>query len=554
MIAKVFAPILLSLVLTALGLAGGWYARSQTDTASPATAVAEGEGTAGKPVLSPQALKNLGVTWGRAEKKDHVVVREIPAVVHEIPTSMRPVVARWGGTVKTILPAFGKDGAARSYAGSVVKPGDVLLSLLRAPLPMIDRALTGEIVQAVSESVHEGATELRSARRTLEVAELEWKRVRDLNQGSEGDLPVIPRQTEINLRYEKLKAAAEVEKIQTKLYLHGLTEKQIEAVATGSPVPPAPDLWKRALERNGLWPEIGADVLAHLPEALKNHPWTFAGLGELNALGRCDEAFVTALSRTKGLGRRFHEIVALIQQGHSLEDVVDLYRTGSLDQTVEVRAPEGAAAWEIRSVAVKEGEMVDTGARLCLLANPEHVILELEAAGADTALVEKALLDGSTLDARPLIEGVSPLLSNFRLSAYRGEGDPHAAPRAYAVVKNDTVSLHGEAGSRSFRIWRLREGMRYMVRVPVKALQGVFPLPKGAVVQEGPERIVFLRSGDGFKSQPVNVVHEDFKTAVVADDGTLFEGDPVVLTGAFPLCLALRASGAETGEHKHGAT
>ncbi|MHC4777975.1 MAG: efflux RND transporter periplasmic adaptor subunit [Planctomycetota bacterium] len=553
MIAKVLGPVVLSLVLTAVGLAGGWYAKSQTESAVAEEAAPQEETAEAETTLSPQALKNLGVTWGKAKKEDHVVCREIPAVVHEMPRSLRPVVARWGGTVKKILPGDGSSGnAGGSFAGYVVKPGDVIMEILRAPLPMIDRALTGEIVAAVSEAVHEAATELRSARRALEVADLEWKRVKDLNEG-EGNLPVIPRQTEINLHYEKLKAMADVERIQSKLYLHGLTEKQIEAVASGSPVPPTPDLWKRALERNGLWPANGDDVLSHLPEGLKKHPWTFAGLGELNALGRCNEAFVTALAETKGLGRSFHELVALIQGGHSLSDAVDLYRTGSLDATIEVRAPDGAGAWEIRSVAVREGEMVQTGARLGLLANPERVLFELEAGGADMALVERALLEGAVLEARPLIEGVGPQLDSIRLVAFRSEGEAHGEPRAYAVVENIEVSMEGEGGRRRFRSWRLREGMRYMVRLPVKSLPGVFALPRGAVIRDGAEKVVFLRSGESFKSQPVHVVHEDFELAVVADDGAIFPGDPVVLSGAFPLHLALRAAEG-TARSSHGAT
>jgi multidrug efflux pump subunit AcrA (membrane-fusion protein) len=555
MIAKLIGPLLLSLALTALGLAGGWFARAQTDSGAAPVAEAEGAGSGeAVPVLSPQALKNLGVTWGKAEKRAYVVMREVPAVVHEMPATLQPVVARWGGTVKALLPGSAKTPSGhvggKDFAGYVVKPGDVILEILRAPLPMIDRALTGEIVSAVSEAVHESATELRSAQRAMDLAEIEWKRVKDLNRGEEGELPVIPRQTEIDLRYEKLKAAAEVDKIRSKLYLHGLSKEQIEGVASGSPVPPSPDLWKRALERNGLWPANGEKVLALLPASLRTHPWTFAGLGEINALGRCDRALLDALTSTKGLGERFHEMVALIQQGHSLPDTVDLYRTGFLDAVVRVRAPEGAAAWEIRSIDVKPGEVIESGARLALLANPERILLELESAGADTALVERALREGTVLQARPLIEGVGPALNDVRLSAFRNAGHAEGAPRAYAVVDNVSLTAEG-TGARFYRVWRIREGMRYMVRLPVKSFPGAFPVPKGAVVQEGAERVVYLRSGDGFKSQPVHVLHEDFETAVVADDGTLFPGDPVVLTGAFPLSLALKA---EAGGHKPGST
>ncbi|MHC5035928.1 MAG: efflux RND transporter periplasmic adaptor subunit [Planctomycetota bacterium] len=556
MMTKLFGPLLLAAALTALGLAGGWYARAQTATAGTVEAPAAGESEEGQNVLSPQSLKNMGVTWAKAEKTEYVVAREVPAVVQELPASHRPVVGRWAGTVKRILPGRrdekGNDPLA--YAGLALKPGEVIVELLRAPLPMIDRALTGEIVQAVSETVHEAATELRSAKRTLDLAKLEWERIRDLNRGAADDLPVVPRQTEINLRYEMLKAKAEVERIESRLFLHGLTREQIRSVGEGAPVPPSSDLWKRALERNGLWPSNGEAVLRLLPEAMRAHPWTFAGLGELNALRRCDAELLRALETAEGLGARFHELVALIQQGHSLIDVVDLFRTGSLDPTIRVRAPKGAPLWEIREVNVRPGEKVDAGAQLALLANPDRVILELEAAGIDSGLVVTALENQSPLAAHPLVKGAGPSLIGIRLTAYRSKGEEGGEPRAYAIVKNEPapIAVSGQPGTR--RAWRLREGMRYMVRLPVRTIRGGFVLLKEAVVTEGPDRVAYIRSGDGFKRQPVHVLYEDFEAVVIADDGSIFPGDPVVRSGAFQLCLALRAAAAGPQEQRHGAT
>jgi multidrug efflux pump subunit AcrA (membrane-fusion protein) len=247
--------------------------------------------------------------------------------------------------------------------------------------------------------------------------------------------------------------------------------------------------------------------------------------------------------------------VALVQQGHSLQDVADLHRTGFLDPVVRVPVPAGAPAWEVREVLVRPGEKIEAGAVLVLLADPRRVALEVEAPGADAALVEKAIRDGATLEARPLVEGAGPVLRGVRLAAFRPAGEGAASTRAYAVVENEEILRSMGDGPR-MAAWRLRAGMRYVLRFPVRAFPESFVLPREAVATEGSERVVFLRSGQGFRRQPVHVVHEEREAAVIADDGALFPGDPVVVSGAFALSLALRASDpASTPKgHAHGPT
>ena len=77
--------------------------------------------------------------------------------------------------------------------------------------------------------------------------------------------------------------------------------------------------------------------------------------------------------------------------------------------------------------------------------------------------------------------------------------------------------------------------------LPARVYRGVFVFPREALVREGPERLVFLSSGGSYRRQPVRLLHEDREAIVVADDGAVFPGDPVVTSGAFALSLALRA-------------
>ena len=92
----------------------------------------------------------------------------------------------------------------------------------------------------------------------------------------------------------------------------------------------------------------------------------------------------------------------------------------------------------------------------------------------------------------------------------------------------------GQPGPRS---WKLRVGLRYLVAVPVEVLEKRFILPAEAVTMDGAERVVMLPDGATFRPQPVHVEYEDDQIVVLANDGSLFPGDPVVVRGAFALGL-----------------
>ena len=80
-------------------------------------------------------------------------------------------------------------------------------------------------------------------------------------------------------------------------------------------------------------------------------------------------------------------------------------------------------------------------------------------------------------------------------------------------------------------------------------LRGRFVLPAGAVTNQGAKRIVYIQSGDTFGEQVVTVEYEDHEVTVVADDGAIFEDDPIALSGAFALSLALQSESAVVDPH-----
>jgi hypothetical protein len=342
--------------------------------------------------------------------------------------------------------------------------------------------------------------------------------------------------------------------VERELERHGLSPEEIEAVAGGALPPGNLRLWRRALENNGLWGVAESRILDALPEHDRALPWCVAAIGELAAAGLATTKLAAALRETPGLAEHFVEAAALLLEGHSVERVRLLSRQGALEPEMKLVAPTGGPeAWDAVEVLVRPGERVEAGAPLVVLHDARTMWLRLEPVGEEIRHVLEAVRSGVEVRATPLLEGSGPTLEGLRVErlATRGEEAARGAV-AFVSCANEPVVAEG-ASSRS---WRLRVGLRYLVRVPVERLERRFVLPAGAVTSIGPEKVVFLRDGETFRSVPVHVEYEDEEVAVLANDGSLFPGDPVVTSGAFALGLALQVDGGGSADphagHNHG--
>jgi len=120
----------------------------------------------------------------------------------------------------------------------------------------------------------------------------------------------------------------------------------------------------------------------------------------------------------------------------------------------------------------------------------------------------------------------------------------------YLPLVNQYREHAGEG--RVFRVWRFRPGQRVRLHVPIEQFQGVFVLPREAIVRDGPETYAFRQNGEAFDRKPVHVIYEDRRNAVLANDGSLFEGNVVALNAAGQLNRALKAKSASGEDHGHG--
>ena len=89
------------------------------------------------------------------------------------------------------------------------------------------------------------------------------------------------------------------------------------------------------------------------------------------------------------------------------------------------------------------------------------------------------------------------------------------------------------------------------LRILVEEWPNRIVLPVDAVAQDGAEYFVFMQNGSQFERRAVHVEHKDQFNAVVANDGSLFPGDVVALTGAFELQMALKKRSTPAVHHGH---
>ncbi|MHC4932159.1 MAG: efflux RND transporter periplasmic adaptor subunit [Planctomycetota bacterium] len=527
------ASIAFGALLVVIGIAAGWYAARQGQTTE-----ADDEAPATASVLSEQALKNLGVRVGDAELTEFVRYTTVQAVVVDPPLNTQPVVAPLGGIVTEI--------AVRP--GQVVPAGARLVCALRAPIPRPALSLTSDILTPVSENLHEAVAKLRTANSQLRIAKTELERVRAFTtSGTTDGLPLLPRKTEIDLKYALARAEQETANARRELERHGLSIAEIDSVANGALPPGNLRLWRRALENNGLWGDPEDAILGALPERARELPWSVAAIGELAAAGLATDELAKALSETPALAEHFVEAAALLLQGNSVPRLRLLAERGALEPMMKLDAPAGGVPdWDVAEILVRPGQRVEPGETVVLLHSPRSMWLQMEPVGEEIGYVLDALEASDVLAAVPLLKGSGPALKDLRLDRLdtRSELKTRGAV-AYVICKNEPVA----AADSDARSWRLRTGLRYLVRVPIEHLEQRFVLPAGAVAERGPERFVFLQDGSTFRAVPVHVEYEDDEVVVVANDGSLFPGDPVVTHGAFALALALQIDTAAADPH-----
>lgn len=216
--------------------------------------------------------------------------------------------------------------------------------------------------------------------------------------------------------------------------------------------------------------------------------------------------------------------------------------------------PAAKPVYEIEALKVQPGDQVQAGQVLSELAY--HSTLHIEGRGfkEDTALIERTVANNwpVTVEFTEEAGGAWKAVEQPFTIAYVAPAlDSTSATFPFYVPLVNRSREYTRDG-RTFRFWTYRPGQRARLGVRVEKFENVFVLPVAAVVREGPEAYVFRQNGQVFDRVPVHIRFEDASNIVVANDGSIDEGDHVAQNAAAALNRALKAAKDEGhGGHDH---
>jgi len=481
--------------------------------------------------LSPQAIKNMGVYLERAQKSDYTVYTPVPAVIRSTPLNEQPVFAPYQGRVRDIRVTLGKHS----------KSSEILLSLFRAPIPRTELHMVDEILKPASEEYHSTVADLRRNIKALEVLDKELSRLKSFQKDNDG-ISVVPQKDLIDLKYEKAKITQEIENFQTKLTLHGLTKKEIALISNGKTINRSPRFWLNALKQNNIWTKMSETLINSLPKNLQNNRWAIATIGELSAEELISQEFINWLKDQPKAAKNFLEIARLLQDGHSLTDIQNLYELGALEEIISIKAPLVENDWDVQKIHVKPGQLVQAGEALITLSNYNSMYLQATPQGSEIINLNTAAKNKSLIKAVPLVPESAITLEKLRISKIIGKNSGNSI--VYIPVENSIQNNTVIAGT-NYRNWNLRNGLKYVLQIPKRIITGVIVLPADAVLQHGPDKVVFVKVKGEFVRRKVVVAYHNNEVAVVSSGSELKERDAVVTKGAFALHLALIAGTPE---------
>ena len=250
---------------------------------------------------------------------------------------------------------------------------------------------------------------------------------------------------------------------------------------------------------------------------------------------------------------------SLLLHGMSEEQILNIEQTRTVIGSITVYAPpypdgdESGTEYEIgahggiafryhvQKIAVKQGESVQAGNLVMVLADHCLLYVEGRAFEGDADRLVDAFRKGTPIEVRPVDTNASDQeVLQLKLESISDQVDATSrALKFYLLLPNRL--LHAAGASRSdFIAWKYRPGQRMEARIPTTDVwRNKIVLPPDAVVIDGPNAFVFEQNGDNFDRIDVQVLHRDKDTVVLENDGQLI-GSVIAMNGAYEMHLALK--------------
>lgn len=239
----------------------------------------------------------------------------------------------------------------------------------------------------------------------------------------------------------------------------------------------------------------------------------------------------------------------LLLHGLNQDQVDQIEKNKTLLQAISVCAPATKAtsgtearSLQLEKLKVSPGQHVNAGDSLAEISDHFELFIEGIAFERDAAEIHRAAADGLPITASVEVddrnsEAVGKLEILYVANQINVE---NRTLHFYVRLPNEKLREREAKDGYRFVSWRYRPGQRMLLDVPVENWKDRIVVPTEALAQEGAESYVFAANGDHFDRRPVHVEYRDSTHVVVANDGSIFPGDTIALSGAQQLHLALK--------------
>lgn len=414
--------------------------------------------------LTPQARNNLGLTSEYLKPIQLVTYRKtisVPAVV----------IAKPGRTqIQVSSPLNGVVTHVHAVTGESVTPGALMFE-----------------IRLSYEDLVESQTAFLKSLGELEVEKREIARLEEVTQSGAVSGKVL-----LERRYAKEKLEALIRSQREGLKLHGLSDRQVETIATEG---------KLLRELQIVAPDI-------------------------------DEHSDDEELRLSGVPATNVSYVTPSDHGTTPAD---------LDTKPLI----------IEDLQVRKGQAVVAGEKLCALSDFAQLYIEGQAFEQDSYSIGRAAEKGLAVDAVfPEADG-ERTVEGLKLAFVGNLVDVSSRTLSFYVdLKNEILRDESNEKGQRYVSWKYRPGQRLQLRVPIDEWTEQIVLPLDAVVKEGADYFVFQQNGSHFDRVAVHVKYRDQSTVVIANDGSIFPGDVVAMRGAHQMQMALKnKSGAGADPH-----
>jgi multidrug efflux pump subunit AcrA (membrane-fusion protein) len=317
----------------------------------------------------------------------------------------------------------------------------------------------------------------------LDVEEKEIERLSSISRSG-----AVSGKTRLAREYERDKLLAGIRAARQSMLLHGLSEDQIVEIER-----------TRTLIR---------EVVIHAPLVHEDNSLHHDSLGSANdRLANVPSVQVAAMQPP------------IIDHGHEHID----------------------AEFLVTELDVRRGQSVNAGETLAQLSDYAHLLIEGQAYQRDSELLRRAADTKMDLQAVMDLSGNKiETLRDLKVVYISNEINRESRSLPFYVGLENEIERSEQRGDKRYISWRYKPGQRVTVRLPVSRIDDAIVVPKVAVAEEGPERFLFVENGDHFDRVPVHVLARDSISVAIKNDGQVWPGQTIAVTGAHQLQMALK--------------